>query len=146
MVGLDGDFIILTCCEGTHGWAVTKLMSFAREYVYSLPSSKSIFVTVKVTEAVYEWIWGVVGVGLLVSDIGVAPWCSVGVVWTESTGAQSIRPFNSTSRFGGALSRYMFSNGMMKSAGKTDEGSASPRTLDSFSTALLPQIRAFLST
>src|SRR5690349_2677854 len=39
----------------------------------------------------------------------------------------------------------MFSKGMMKSAGKTDEGSVSPRTLDSLSIACLPQIRAFLS-
>jgi hypothetical protein len=72
MVGLEGDFMIFTCCEGTHGWAVTKLMSFAREYVFSLPSSKSIFVTVKVTEAVYEWILGS-WLGLLASDTGVVP-------------------------------------------------------------------------
>jgi hypothetical protein len=51
MVGLEGDFIILTCCEGTHGWAVTKLMSLSKAKLCSFSSPESISVTVKVTDA-----------------------------------------------------------------------------------------------
>lgn len=51
MVGLEGDFMILTRCEGTHGWAVTKLISLSKAYVCSFASPESISVTVKVTDA-----------------------------------------------------------------------------------------------
>lgn len=95
--------MILTCVEGTHGWAVTKLISFSSAYVCSLATSVSTSVTVKVTLAAYVWICGG-WVTLLTSDMGVTPWSSVGVVWTDSTGAQRLRDLSSMSRIGGALS------------------------------------------
>jgi hypothetical protein len=43
-------------------------------------------------------------VSLLSSDIGVTPYSSLGVVWTELTGAQRLKVFSVMSREGGVLS------------------------------------------
>lgn len=70
---------------------------------------------------------------------------SVGVVCTESTGANKLRALSSTLTVGGC-SLYLFSKGMMKSAGSTEDGSALPITEESRSIADLPQSRACLPT
>lgn len=56
MVGLEGDFKILTCCEGTHGWAVTKYTSLATGTVTISSSSSSQLVTLNVIVGVYVLI------------------------------------------------------------------------------------------
>jgi hypothetical protein len=96
MVGLEGDFKILTCWEGTHGWAVTKYTSFATGIVTISSSSSSQFVTLNVIVGVYVLnAWGEVK-----SENGVAI-SSVGVVWTESRGSDKMSDLSSTLIVGG---------------------------------------------
>lgn len=58
MVGLEGDFNIVTWLEGTHGWAVTKFTSLTTWYVCSWSSSSSHVVTLNVIDGVKVLISG----------------------------------------------------------------------------------------
>lgn len=61
-----------------------------------------------------------------------------------STGVFKFNDLSSILIFEGGGLGYAFSYGIIKSAGSTLEGSASPRTSDSRSIVVLPHILAFL--